>query len=118
GHGRGREAEEAGERPQQHIDILDVDETLHLGDGHLGVGTVVLDEQLYLASQQAAPRVDLVDAELIAVAVLGAGYVELAGQGERGCEHDRLAVAFSTGCRVGGGGRVGATGRGARGSRG
>src|SRR5690606_16734503 len=68
--------------------------------------------------QQAAPRVDLVDAELIAVAVLGAGYVELAGQGERGCEHDRLAVALSTGSRVGGGGRVGATGRGARGSRG
>src|SRR5690606_18967467 len=83
-HRGGGEAEEAGEGPQQDVDVVDVDEPLHLGDRHLRVGSVVFDLQLHRTAEQSATGVDLVHAALVAVTVLGACDRARAGEVQRG----------------------------------
>src|SRR5690606_25019901 len=82
-------------------------------DDHLGVGAVVLHQQLHRPAEEAAAGVYLVHAELVAVAVLGAGDRELAGERQRRSEHDRVAfrrlvTARVGGLAAGGRGRIGA----------
>ncbi len=69
GHRLHDRLEDVGEdRPDHEVDLVAIDERLHLGDGHVGLEFVVLDQDLDIAPAQLAA--ELLDGELKAVAEL------------------------------------------------
>ncbi len=97
--------ESGRERAEHEVDAVLRDQRLVVRDHAVGVGLVVEDLQLDLASEEAAVLVDDVAPGLIAPLDTLAGFGEVAGERQRDADDDR--IVGSTPLRLIAGGRAG-----------
>src|SRR6185437_13835661 len=100
---RGGRGQQRGERAEGERHVVGVDQRLVVGDDLAGRAVVVEDLDLDLAAEQAAVGVDLAGPELVAVLVGLAVGAEVAGQRQRGADHNRSFGAAAAGRAAAGG---------------
>ena len=99
---RRRDGQQRGDRAEDQVDVVLVDQGLVVGDHLGGAGGVVDDLELNLAAEDAARLVDLAGPELVALLRGLAGVAEVAGQGEGDADDEWRLGARLRACGAGG----------------